>query len=88
MEVNLSISINSCILDARSDSHICLNMYELKGSKMLKKNEVIIRVGNGARVAASIVGTYHLFLPSGLALELNNCYYIPVLTANIISISC
>jgi len=29
-----------------------------------------------------------LALPSGLVLELNNCYYVPSLSRNIISISC
>jgi hypothetical protein len=47
-----------------------------------------IRVGNGAKVAVLAVGTYHLSLPSGLVLELNNCYCIPALSKNIISSSC
>lgn len=33
------------------------------------------------------VGTYHLSLPSGLVLELNNCYCIPALRKNIMSSS-
>jgi hypothetical protein len=47
-----------------------------------------IRVGNGAKVAAIAVGTFHLPLPSGLVLKLNNCYCIPALCKNIISSSC
>jgi hypothetical protein len=47
-----------------------------------------VRVSNGAKVAAIAVGTYHLPLPSGLVLELNNCYCIPTLCKNIISSSC
>ncbi len=47
-----------------------------------------IRVGNGARVAAVAVGTMPLSLPSGLVLELNNCYCIPTLCKNVISASC
>jgi hypothetical protein len=47
-----------------------------------------IRVGNGAKVASIAVGTFHLPLPSGLVLELNNCYCIPALYKNIISSSC
>lgn len=34
------------------------------------------------------VGTYELTLPSGLLLLLNNCYYVPALSRNIISVSC
>ena len=55
---------------------------------MLKKNEVILCIDNGARAVALIVETYHLSLPNRFVLKLNNCYYVPVLTANIISISC
>jgi hypothetical protein len=46
-----------------------------------------VRVGNGAKVAVMAVGTYHLSLPSGLVLKLNNCYCIPALSKNIISSS-
>jgi hypothetical protein len=44
-------------------------------------------VSNGAKVAGIAVGTFHLLLPSGLVLELNNCYCIPALYKNIISSS-
>jgi hypothetical protein len=47
-----------------------------------------VHVGNGAKVAAIAVGTFHLPLPSGLVLKLNNCYCIPALCKNIISSSC
>jgi hypothetical protein len=47
-----------------------------------------VRVGNEAKVAAIAVGTFHQPLPSGLVLELNNCYCIPALCNNIISSSC
>jgi hypothetical protein len=40
---------------------------------------------NGAKVAAIAVDTYHLPLPLGLVLELNNYYCIPTLCRNIIS---
>ena len=45
-------------------------------------------VGNGARVAALAIGTYDITLPSGLILSLENCYYIPTMSRNIISVSC
>jgi hypothetical protein len=47
-----------------------------------------VHVGNGSKVAAITVDTFHLPLPSGLVLELNNCYCIPTLCKNIISSSC
>ena len=47
-----------------------------------------MRVGNGAEVAVLAVGTYRLSLLLGLVLDLNNCYFIPALSRNIISSSC
>jgi hypothetical protein len=47
-----------------------------------------VRVGNGAKVAVMVVGTYDLSLPSGLVLELNNYYCIPALSKKIIFSSC
>jgi GAG-pre-integrase domain len=34
------------------------------------------------------IGTVSLALPSGMILELNNYYYVPAISRNIISISC
>ena len=87
IEINLSTNKDSWVLDTGCGSHICTNMQGLKKSRLLAKREVELRVGNGARVAALAVGTYVLSLPTGLILELENCYYVPVLTKNIISIS-
>ena len=67
--------------------HICSNVQGLKRTRELAKGEVDLRVGNGARVAALAIGTYVLSLPSGLTLELNNCYYVPSVNQNLISVS-
>ena len=53
----------------------------------MEKGEIDLRVGNGARVAALTVGDFSLFLPSGLVLELNNCYFVPTITKNLVSVS-
>ena len=87
IEVNLSTSV-SWVLDTGCGSHICVNVQGLKKSRSLAKGEVDLRVGNGARVAALAVGTYYLLFPSGLVLELDNCYYVLAMSRNIISISC
>ena len=87
IEVNLSTSI-SWVFDTGCGSHICVNVQGLKNNRSLAKGEVDLRVGNGARVAALVVGTNYLSLPSGLFLELDNCYYVPTMSRNIISISC
>ena len=54
----------------------------------MAKREVDLRVRNGAKVVALAVGTSDLTLPSRLVLELNNCYFVPAMSRNIISISC
>ena len=87
IEVNLSTS-SSWILDTACGSHICTNVQGLRRSRALAEDEMDLRVGNGAKVAALSVGTYDLILPSGLVLSLDNCYYVPALSRNIISISC
>ena len=87
IKVNLSTSV-SWVLDTGCGYHICVNVQGFKNSRSLAKGEVDLQVGNGARVAALAVGTYYLSLPSGLVLELDNCYYVSTMSRNIICISC
>ena len=47
-----------------------------------------MRVGNDTNVVVIAVGTMTLHLPSGLVLELSNCYFVPALSKNIISGYC
>ena len=44
-----------------------------------------MRVGNGSKVDAIAVGTVSLQLPSGLVMNINNCYLVHALSMNIIS---
>ena len=44
-------------------------------------------MANGSKVDVIAVGTLHPHLPSGLVLDLNNCYLVPA-SMNIISGSC
>ncbi|KAK8715626.1 hypothetical protein V6N13_042955 [Hibiscus sabdariffa] len=87
IDVNMSTS-SSWVLDIGCGSHICTSVQGLHMRRNLAKGDVDLRVGNGARVAALAVGTYVLSLPSGLVLNLENCYFVPSLTKNIISVSC
>jgi hypothetical protein len=68
--------------------HTCKSLHGLSLTRRLAKGELDVRVGNGAKVAVIAVDTFHLSLPSGLVLELNNCYCILALCKNIISSSC
>ena len=44
-----------------------------------------MRVGNGSKVDVIAVGMLPLHLPTGLVLNLNNCYLVPSLSMNIVS---
>ncbi|GJW20312.1 zinc finger, CCHC-type containing protein [Tanacetum coccineum] len=59
----------------------------LQGSKKLKPGALSLYVGDGHRVAVEAIGTYHLELPSGLVIVLNNCHYAPSITRGVISVS-
>ncbi|KAK1651569.1 hypothetical protein QYE76_069374 [Lolium multiflorum] len=76
------------VFDTGSVAHICNSKQELKNKRRLLKDEVTMRVGNGSKVDVIAVGTLPLHLPSGLVLNLNNCYFVPALSMNIISGSC
>jgi hypothetical protein len=62
-------------------------MQELKKSSRLYKDEVDLRVRNEARVVVLVVRTYYFTLLSDLILKLDNCYFVPILSRNIIFIS-
>jgi hypothetical protein len=76
------------VFDTGTVAHICNSKQELQNKRRLAKDEVMMRVGNGSRVEAIAVGTLPLHLPSGLVINLNNCYLVPALSMNIISGSC
>src|SRR3954464_2595622 len=78
----------SWIFDTGSVAHISNSIQGLRNRRRLVKDEVTMRVGNGCRIEVLAVGTKHLSLPSGLVLVLNNCYYVPALSVNIVSGSC
>ena len=62
-------------------------MQSLRKNRRLNKGESDLCVGNGKRVVALAIWTYVLNLPSGLLLNLDDCYYVPALTKNIIYFS-
>ena len=76
------------VFDTDSVAHICNSKQGLRIKRRLDKDEVTMRVGNGSKVDVIAVGTLPLHLPSGLELDLNNCYLVPALSINIISGSC
>ncbi|GJX77586.1 retrotransposon protein, putative, ty1-copia subclass [Tanacetum coccineum] len=68
-------------------THICNITQGLRGSKKLNPGALSLYMGNGQRAAVEAIGNYHLCLPSGLVIVLNNCHYAPSITRGIISVS-
>nr|GEY95625.1 hypothetical protein [Tanacetum cinerariifolium] len=60
----------------------------LRGSKKLKPGALSLYVGDGHRAAVEAIGTYHLELPSGLVIVLNNFHYAPFITRGVILVLC
>ena len=79
---------SSWVFDSSSVAHICNSKQGLRIKRRLAKDKVTMRVGNASKVDVITVGTLPLHLPSGLVLDLNNCYLVPALSMNIISGSC
>jgi hypothetical protein len=89
IKINIAVSSSdSWVFDTGSIIHTCKSLRGLSLTRRLANGELDVRVGNGTKVAAIAVETFHLSLPSGLVLELNNYYCIPDLCKNIISSSC
>ncbi|KAL8115369.1 hypothetical protein AgCh_022017 [Apium graveolens] len=87
IEVNMSLGqISTWVLDTACGSHICNSLQGLKGSRTLEKDEVILCMGNRARVAAISVGSFSSHMPTGKTIILNNCDYVPSIVRNIVSI--
>jgi hypothetical protein len=76
------------VFDTGSVAHICNSKQELRNKRRLATDEVTLCVGNGSKVDVIAVGTLPLHLPSGLVLDLNNCYLVPALSMTIIFGSC
>ncbi|KAJ9560965.1 hypothetical protein OSB04_006125 [Centaurea solstitialis] len=78
-------SYESWVLDTGSGNHICNHLQGFNRRETLRKDRSNLRVGEGTMLVAEAVGSYSLSLPSGLVLELENCYYVPKMIKNVIS---
>nr|GFC27663.1 zinc finger, CCHC-type [Tanacetum cinerariifolium] len=81
-----SFPSKSWIYDTGCGTHICITTQGLRGSKKLKPGALSLYVGDGHHTAVEAIGTYHLELPSGLVIVLNNCHYAPSITRGVISV--
>ena len=77
----------SCVLDTCCVSHVYNDFHRLTSKRKLNKGEVKLRMRNGARVVAITLGSVNLKLSFGDFLSVEECYYIPCIVKNIISVS-
>ncbi|KAJ9565627.1 hypothetical protein OSB04_001593 [Centaurea solstitialis] len=75
----------SWVIDTGSGNHICNHLQGFTRRETLRKDRSNLRVGEGTPLIAEAVGSYSLSLPSGLVLELENCYYVPKMIKNVMS---
>ena len=85
LTLNSSIS-NTWVLDTACGYHICKSLQGLHKIKVLMEGDFNLYGAGGETIQAEAIGTYILKLPSGKILELDNCYYMPKIIRNIISI--
>jgi hypothetical protein len=65
IEINIAVYYSdSWVFDTRSMIHTCKLLQGLSLTRRFAKGELDVRVGNGAKVAAIAVSTFHLPLPS------------------------
>ncbi|GJV66740.1 zinc finger, CCHC-type containing protein [Tanacetum coccineum] len=77
----------SWVYDTGCGTHICNTTQGLKGSKKLKPGALNLYVGNGHHAVVEAIGFFHLCLPNGLVIVLDNCHFAPYITRGIISVS-
>ncbi|GKE22986.1 hypothetical protein Tco_1434498, partial [Tanacetum coccineum] len=77
----------SWIYDTGCGTHICNTTQGLRASRKLKPRALSLYVGNGQREAVEEIDFFHLCLPSGLVIVLNNFHYAPSITKGVISVS-
>ena len=78
---------SSWIIDSGASNHVCISLKMLESSKDLEEGAFMMRVGSGARVSATAVGTVRLSFANNKYLLLHNVYFIPDFKRNLISVS-
>ncbi|KAL0386254.1 UNVERIFIED_CONTAM: hypothetical protein Sradi_3019700 [Sesamum radiatum] len=87
VEINMISNSASWVLDTGCGAHICNDLQVLQRSRKLSKDEMVLRLGDGKAVAAEAVGSLSLVVSNHVRIELKDCYYVPSMVKNIISVS-
>ncbi|KAL0440044.1 UNVERIFIED_CONTAM: hypothetical protein Slati_2487400 [Sesamum latifolium] len=76
IEVNMISNAASWVLDTGCGAQICNNLQVLERSRKLRKDEMILRLGDGKVIAAEAVGSLSLVISDHIRIELKGCYYV------------
>ena len=88
IDISLSLDANcGWVLDTGSPTHICNSLQDMRVRRKLTKWEIQLRVGNGEALDVQAIGTVMLRLHNGCNLALNDCYFVPSLIRQIVSLS-
>nr|GEV87249.1 hypothetical protein [Tanacetum cinerariifolium] len=84
-ELHVMLKLHEHTLPKKDDAPA---LYGLNRSKKLKLRALNLYVGNGHRATVEAIVNFHLCLPSGLVIILNNCHYASSIIRGIILVSC
>ena len=88
IDISLALAAsNAWVLDTACPSHICNVLQDLRVTSRPRKGEIQLRVGNGDSLDVETIGTFCLNLPNSCNIILNDCYFVPGLVRQIISLS-
>ncbi|GAV69692.1 UBN2_2 domain-containing protein, partial [Cephalotus follicularis] len=77
IELNLALnSSSSWVLDARCGTNLCNSLQGLRKVRKLGAGDLDLRLGDGSRIIAEVVGKCDVNLSNGYVLTLDPCYFI------------
>ena len=83
----LACTTSTWCVDTRATNHACNSLQGFQEIRRLAEGEIYLWMGNTSRVAAIAVGVVTLHFEEGRVLVLNDCFYVPSIRRNLISIS-
>ena len=79
-------STNTWIVDSGATNHVCNSLQGFQVTRQLNEGEHTLRVGTGVVISAKAVGNVYLYFENK-HLVLYDCYYVPDIYRNLISIA-
>lgn len=87
-ESNLAeVPSNTCWIDSRDTTHITNDMQGYLSTRKPKESERFVYIGNRLKAEVVAVGTYRLILETGHQMDLENTFYVPSISRNLVSLS-